>query len=137
MMNKTMNTGNRFLDSFKRILVRFKEAGFGIGFIKNLPKVADYFSDRNVSFLGKAKVFFSFVATLIYFVFSIDVIPEALFGPLGFFDDAFMIIWAIGIINEELSKYKGPQDPYERSGKKVYKDPNIIDDASYSIKDEE
>lgn len=137
MMNKTMNTGNRFLDSFKRILVRFKEAGFGIGFIKNLPKVADYFSDRNVSFLGKAKVFFSFVATLIYFVFSIDVIPEALFGPLGFFDDAFMIIWAIGIIHEELSKYKGPQYPYERSGKKVYKDPNIIDDASYSIKDEE
>lgn len=135
MMNKTMNTGNRFLDSFKRILVRFKEAGFGIGFIKNLPKVADYFSDRNVSFLGKAKVFFSFVATLIYFVFSIDVIPEALFGPLGFLDDAFVVIWAIGIINEELSKYKGPQYPYERSGKKVYKDPNIIDDASYSIKD--
>lgn len=135
-MNKTMNTGNRFLDSFKRVLVRFKEARFGIGLIKNLPKVADYFSDRNASFFGKAKVFFSFVATLIYFVFSIDIIPEALFGPLGFFDDAFMIIWAIGIIYEELSKYKGPQDPYERSGKKVYKDPNIIDDASYSIKDE-
>ena len=58
-MNKTMNTGNRFLDVFKRILVKFRDAGFGIGFIKNLPKVADYFSDRDVSFLGKAKVFFS------------------------------------------------------------------------------
>lgn len=136
-MNKTMNTGNRFLDSFKRVLVKFREAGFGIGFIKNLPKVADYFSDRNVSFLGKAKVFFSFVATLIYFVFSIDIIPEALFGPLGFFDDAFMIIWAIGIINEELAKYKGPQDPDMRGSKNVYKDPNIIDDARYSIKDDE
>lgn len=135
-MNRTMNTGNRLLDGFKRILVRFKESGFGIKFIKNLPKVADYFSDRNVSFLGKTKVFFSFVVTLIYFVFPIDIIPEVLFGPLGFFDDAFMIIWAIGIIYEELSKYKGPQDPYERSNKKVYKDSNIIDDASYKIKDE-
>lgn len=136
-MNKTMNTGNRFLDSFKRVLVKFREAGFGIGFIKNLPKVADYFSDRNVSFLGKCKVFFSFAATLIYFVFAIDIIPEALFGPLGFFDDAFMIIWAIGIINEELEKYKGPQDSEGNRNKKVYKDPNVIDDASYSIKDEE
>ena len=33
-MNKTMNTGNRFLDSLKRVLVRFKDAGFGIKFIK-------------------------------------------------------------------------------------------------------
>lgn len=136
-MNKTMNTGNRFLAIFKKILVRFREAGFGIKFIKNLPKVSDYFSDRNVSFLGKAKVLFSFVATLIYFVFSIDIIPEILFGPLGFLDDTFMIIWAIGIINEELSKYKGPQEPSLRSNKKVYKDPNIIDDANYSIKDDE
>ena len=136
-MNKTMNTGNRFLDIFKKILVRFREAGFGIKFIKNLPKVSDYFSDRNVSFLGKAKVLFTFVATLIYFVFSIDIIPEILFGPLGFLDDTFMIIWAIGIINEELSKYKGPKEPSLRSNKKVYKDPNIIDDANYSIKDDE
>ena len=136
-MNKTINTGNRFLDSFKRVLVKFREAGFGIDFIKNLPKVADYFSDTNVSFLGKAKVLFSFVVTLIYFVFPIDIIPEVLFGPLGFLDDAFMIIWAIGIINEELAKYKGPQDPNVRGNKKVYKDPNIIDDASYSIKDDE
>ena len=136
-MNKTINTGNRLLDSFKRVLVRFREAGFGIKFIKNIPKIADYFNDRNVSFLGKSKVFFSFVAALIYFVFSIDIIPEILFGPLGFFDDAFMIIWAIGIINEELAKYEGPQGPDIRGSKKVYKNPNIIDDANYSIKDEE
>ena len=48
-----------------------------------------------------------------------------------------MIIWAIGIINEELSKYKGPKDPSLRTNKKVYKDPNIIDDANYRIKDDE
>ena len=136
-MNKTMNTGSRFLDTFKKVLVKFRKAGFGIGFIKNLPKISDYFSDINVSFLGKAKVFFTFVATLIYFVFSIDIIPEILFGPLGFLDDAFMMIWAIGTINEELDKYNGPQDPNLRGSKKVYKNPNIIDDASYSIKDDE
>ena len=135
-MNKTMNTGNRFLDSLKRVLVRFKDAGFGIKFIKNLPKVADYFSDKNVSILGKSKVLLSFIVTLIYFVFAIDVIPEVLFGPIGFLDDIFVIIWMIGIVNEELSKYSGPQDFSSNSNKKVYKDSNIIDDVTYSIKDD-
>ena len=135
-MNKTMNTGNRFLDSLKRVLVRFKDAGFGIKFIKNLPKVADYFSDKNVSILGKSKLLLSFIVTLIYFVFAIDVIPEVLFGPIGFLDDIFVIIWMIGIVNEELSKYSGPQDFSSKSNKKVYKDPNIIDDVTYSIKDD-
>ena len=135
-MNNTMNTGNRFLDSLKRVLVRFKDAGFGIKFIKNLPKVADYFSDKNVSILGKSKVLLSFIVTLIYFVFAIDVIPEVLFGPIGFLDDIFVIIWMIGIVNEELSKYSGPQDFSSKSNKKVYKDSNIIDDVTYSIKDD-
>ena len=135
-MNKTMNTGNRFLDSLKRVLVRFKDAGFGIKFIKNLPKVADYLSDKNVSILGKSKVLLSFIVTLIYFVFAIDVIPEVLFGPIGFLDDIFVIIWMIGIVNEELSKYSGPQDFSSKSNKKVYKDSNIIDDVTYSIKDD-
>ena len=135
-MNKTMNTGNRFLDSLKRVLVRFKDAGFGIKFIKNLPKVADYFSDKNVSILGKSKVLLSFIVTLRYFVFAIDVIPEVLFGPIGFLGDIFVIIWMIGIVNEELSKYSGPQDFSSKSNKKVYKDSNIIDDVTYSIKDD-
>ena len=135
-MNKTMNTGNRFLDSLKRVLVRFKDAGFGIKFIKNLPKVADYFSDKNVSILGKSKLLLSFIVTLIYFVFAIDVIPEVLFGPIGFLDDIFVIIWMIGIVNEELSKYSGPQDFSSKSNKKVYKDSNIIDYVTYSIKDD-
>ena len=135
-MNKTMNTGNRFLDSLKRVLVRFKDAGFGIKFIKNLPKVADYFSDKNVSILGKSKLLLSFIVTLIYFVFAIDVIPEVLFSPIGFLDDIFVIIWMIGIVNEELSKYSGPQDFSSKSNKKVYKDSNIIDDVTYSIKDD-
>ena len=135
-MNKTMNTGNRFLDSLKRVLVRFKDAGFGIKFIKNLPKVADYFSDKNVSILGKSKLLLSFILTLIYFVFAIDVIPEVLFGPIGFLDDIFVIIWMIGIVNEELSKYSGPQDFSSKSNKKVYKDSNIIDDVTYRIKDD-
>ena len=135
-MNKTMNTGNRFLDSLKRVLVRFKDAGFGIKFIKNLPKVADYFSDKNVSILGKSKVLLSFIVTLIYFVFAIDVIPEVLFGPIGFLDDIFVIICMMGFLIEELSKYSGPQDFSSKSNKKVYKDSNIIDDVTYSIKDD-
>lgn len=135
MMNKAINVTNRFLNVLKRILGRFRDAGFGIKFVKNLPKVSDYFSDRNVSILGKGKVFFSFVATLIYFIFSIDIIPEVLFGPIGFLDDAFMIIWMIGNINEELDKYNGPDNPSVKNNKNVYKNKNIIDDVDYSIKD--
>ena len=90
--------------------------------------------DLKKRFTNKAFVT-SFVATLIYFVFAIDIIPEALFGPIGFLDDAIMIIWMIGNISEELDKYKGPQDLDIRYSKKVYKDPNIIDDADYIIKD--
>ncbi len=73
-MNKTMNTGNRFLDSLKRVLVRFKDAGFGIKFIKNLPKVADYFSDKNVSILGKSKVLLSFIVTLVLSSVSLNIV---------------------------------------------------------------
>ncbi|WP_455538545.1 YkvA family protein [Terrisporobacter sp.] len=136
-MNKTLNTSSKFLDIFKRILVKFRKSGFGIKLIKNLPKLTDYFNDRDVSILGKIKVFFSFVVTIIYFVFAIDIIPEVLFGPIGFLDDAFMIIWMIGTINEELEKYRGPKDYSIRNSKKVYKNPNIIDDVSYNIKDED
>ena len=136
-MNKTTNMGNSILDSFKRVLVKFRDAKFGFDLIKNLPKLGDYFGDRYVSIFGKAKVLFSFVSTLIYFVFAIDIIPEIILGPIGFLDDVFVLIWAIGNINEELAKYKGPQDPGMRGNKKAYKDPNIIDDASFSIKDDE
>lgn len=135
-MNKATNTSDRLLNSLKKVLVKFKDAGFGFKFIKNLPKLADYLSDRNVSILGKAKVCFSFIATLIYFVFAIDIIPELLFGPIGLLDDAFMIIWAIGNINEELANYKGPEEVQYRNSRKVYKDPNIIDDVEFKIKDE-
>ena len=76
------------------------------------------------------------IILVIYFVFAIDVIPEVLFGPIGFLDDIFVIIWMIGIVNEELSKYSGPQDFSSKSNKKVYKDSNIIDDVTYSIKDD-
>lgn len=137
MMNKTTNTSSRLLDSLKRVLVRFKEAGFGVKFIKNLPKLADYLTDRHVSIIGKFKVFFSFVATLIYFVFPIDIIPEVLLGPFAFIDDLFLLIWAIGNINEELENYSGPEDAGIRGSKKVYKDPNVIDDVNFEIKDED
>ena len=43
----------------------------------------------------------------------------------------------IGIVTDELDKYKGPKDYDVRNSKKVYKDPNIIDDASYSIRDDD
>ncbi len=135
-MNNSINIVNRLLDAFKRVLVKFRNAGFGIKFVKNMLKISDYFTDKNVSILGKGKVLISFVATIMYFVFAIDIIPEILLGPIGLFDDIFVLIWMIGNINEELEKYKGPKDSHIRDSKNIYKDPNIIYDANYTVKDE-
>ena len=100
-------------------------------------KLAYYMTDRHVSIIGKFKVFFSALTTVIYFVFAIVILPEILIGPIGFIDDLFILVWAIGNIKEELENYKGPSDSSTRGSRKVYRDPNIIDDVQFEIRDEE
>lgn len=53
--------------------------------------------DPNVPATEKAKM----VALLAYFISPIDLIPEAMFGPIGFIDDVILAIYALnGLINK-------------------------------------
>ena len=88
---------NIVLDILKKILVRFKNAKFGLVFVFDLLKL--------------------------------PIIPEMIAGAFGFIDDAIVLIWSIGIVNEEINKY--------RVIAKKDKHSNIIENVEFSIKDEE
>lgn len=118
-----------FLDILKKSLIRFKDAKFGIMFIVNLFKLPDFFTDREVNIISKSKVVFVIFIALIYLVSGIDFIPEMITGVFGFIDDLFIIFWSLGIVSEEIEKYK--------KIKKESYDPNIIEGVAFSIKDEE
>jgi uncharacterized membrane protein YkvA (DUF1232 family) len=118
-----------FLDILKKSLIRFKDAKFGIMFIVNLFKLPDFFTDREVNIISKSKVVFVIFIALIYLVSGIDFIPEMITGVFGFIDDLFIIFWSLGIVSEEIEKYK--------KIKKESYDPNIIEGVDFSIKDEE
>lgn len=128
-MKKTFNIIDILLDTLKKTLVRFKEAKFGLLFIINLFKLSDFFTDINVNIISKAKVGCALLTALVYIVSGIDFLPEIIAGAFGFIDDLFVLIWSLGIVNEEVEKYK--------KVKKERHDPNIIEDVPYSIYDED
>lgn len=54
-------------------------------------------TDPNVPATEKAKM----VAMLAYFISPLDIIPEAVFGPVGFIDDVILAVYALnGLINK-------------------------------------
>ncbi|WP_419742057.1 YkvA family protein [Paraclostridium dentum] len=114
------------LDILKKVLVRFKDAKFGIMFIINLFKLPDFFTDKAVNIISKAKVTSAIFIAITYLVSGIDFIPEMITGVFGFVDDLFVLLWSLGIISEEIEKYK----------KESY-DPNIIEGVDFTIKNEE
>lgn len=117
------------LDILKKVLVRFKDAKFGIMFIINLFKLPDFFTDKEVNIISKTKVTSAIFIDITYLVSGIDFIPEMITGVFGFVDDLFVLLWSLGIISEEIEKYK--------KLKKESYDPNIIEGVDFSIKDEE
>ncbi|MBY2475959.1 DUF1232 domain-containing protein [Clostridioides difficile] len=120
---------NIILDFLKRILVRFKNAKFGLLFIFDLLKLPDFMTDRRINIVYKVKVVFVLIFTISYFVSGVDIIPEMLTGAFGFIDDIIVLIWSIGIVNEEINRY--------RNITKKDKHSNIIENVEFSIKDEE
>jgi len=126
-MEKINKLINFLLDFLKKILVRFKNSKFGILFIVNLFKIPDFMKDSKVSILSKIKVVASIFIAIFYFVSAIDIIPEILTGPFGFFDDLLVLTWSLGIMSEEVEKYK--------KNIKGYKDKNIIENVNFEIKD--
>jgi uncharacterized membrane protein YkvA (DUF1232 family) len=118
------------LDRFKKVLVRFRNAKFGLLFIVNIFKLPDFFTDREVSIISKFKVGFSLATAIIYMISGIDFIPEMILGAFGFADDIFVLVWSLGIVNEEIEKYKKILKENENINK------NIIDGVKFDIKDE-
>lgn len=116
------------LDSLKRVLVRFRKAKFGLGFIINIFKIPDFLIDKRVNIINKSRLIFALATALIYMISGIDLIPEMIAGIFGFIDDIFVIIWSLGIANEEIEKYKAML--------KDEHDPNVIDDVDFTIKDD-
>lgn len=82
-------------------------------------------TDKRVNIISKFRVGFSFATAMLYVISGIDFIPEMITGVFGFFDDLFVMIWCLGIVSEEIEKYK-----------KLIKDDNIIKNVKYKIKDE-
>lgn len=127
-MKKIMKVIDILLDVLKKILVRFKNAKFGLLFIINIFSIPDFITDRNVSIISKFKVIFSLGIAILYMVSGIDFIPEMITGIFGLIDDILVVLWSLGIVNEELEKYK--------KSIKENIDPNIIEGVNYSIKDD-
>ncbi|WP_164690299.1 DUF1232 domain-containing protein [Paraclostridium sordellii] len=127
-MKKLIKGFELFLDIFKKKLVKLKNNKFGISYLINLFKVLNFYKDKDVSLISKFKVTFSILIALIYLILGIDFIPEFLLGAFGFVDDLIVIIWSLGIVNNEIEKYK--------KLKKEIKNSNIIEGVTFSIKDE-
>ena len=127
-MKKVIKGFELFLDIFKKKLVKLKNNKFGISYLINLFKVLNFYKDKDVSLISKFKVTFSILIALIYLTLGIDFIPEFLLGAFGFVDDLIVIIWSLGIVNNEIEKYK--------KLKKEIKNSNIIEGVTFSIKDE-
>ena len=127
-MKKITKAIDILLGILKKTLVRFRDAKFGLLFFINIFKLPDFFTDKRVSIINKGKVIFSIAIVLIYLMSGIDFIPEMILGIFGLFDDLFVVIWCLGIINQEIEKYK----------KIIKEDKNssIIEDVQFHIYDE-
>ena len=126
-MSKISFATNIILDIFKKVLIRFKNAKFGLLFFINIFKISDFLSDNRVSIFSKIKSIFSLATAILYIISGIDLIPEIFIGTFGFIDDLFVLVWSLGIVNEEIEKYK-----------KILKDsndPNVIENVNYNIYD--
>ena len=127
-MTKVSFVINIILDVLKKVLVRFKKAKFGLLFFVNIFKIPDFLTDNRVSIFSKFKLASSLLVAILYIISSIDLIPEIFTGIFGFIDDLFVLVWSLGIVSEEIEKYKQIL--------KYSKDPNIIENVNYNIYEE-
>jgi len=127
-MKNLIKVIDALLDGLKKVLVRFREAKLGLLFIINIFKIPDFISDKRVNILNKFRLIFALATAIIYIVSGIDFIPEMIAGVFGFIDDIFVLVWSLGIVNEEIEKYKKMIKENEN--------PNIIEDVDFHIRDE-
>ena len=53
---------------------------------------SEFFSVGGLVLMFRLRVLVLFAAALLYFISPLDIIPEAVFGVLGFLDDIFILI---------------------------------------------
>ena len=128
-MSKMSFVTDMILDTFKIVLVRFKNAKFGLLFFINIFKIPDFLTDNRVNIFSKFKLIFSLLTAILYIISGIDLIPEIITGMFGFIDDIFVLVWSLGIVNEEIEKYQNIL--------KDSQDPNVIENVNYNIYDED
>lgn len=120
---------NIVLDILKKFWSDLKMLNLVWFFVFDLLKLPDFMTDKRINIVDKIKVISVLIFTISYFVSGVDIIPEMIAGAFGFIDDAIVLIWSIGIVNEEINKY--------RVIAKKDKHSNIIENVEFSIKDEE
>ena len=65
-------------------------------YVRDLPMLlrhllGEFFSLSGLIFMFRLRVVICFLFALIYFISPLDLIPEAVFGILGFLDDFFVL----------------------------------------------
>ena len=68
-MSKMSFVTDMILDTFKRVLVRFKNAKFGLLFFINIFKIPDFLTDNRVNIFSKFKLIFSLLTAILYIIF--------------------------------------------------------------------
>jgi len=46
------------------------------------------------------------IGTIVYVVSPIDLLPEAVLGPVGYLDDAFLVKWLVESIGDDINRFK-------------------------------
>lgn len=67
--------------------------------------VGEFFSFGGLVWMFRLRVIVCFIAALLYFISPFDIIPEAVFGIIGFFDDFFILLLLsvyVGIIYRQV-----------------------------------
>lgn len=72
--------------------------------LKTLIRMAKYWVSRKYTGMGTQTILYTIVA-VVYFVTPTDFVPDFLLG-LGFVDDIAVISWVLGLIKEDLEKFK-------------------------------
>ena len=66
-------------------------------YIRDLPTllrhaISEFFSMGGLLVMFRLRIIVCFIAAIIYFISPLDIIPEAVFGILGFLDDIFILL---------------------------------------------
>lgn len=97
-------------------------------FFKRIRVLHKYILDSEVSIFKKL-----LVIGMLFYVFSpLDFLPDPILG-FGFIDDAFIAIYVITLISDELDKYIGK----EKGSVIDINKKKIIHDIDYEVRDDE